>query len=115
VCCLHRCLSVFACLTACARCKTVFSKTPQTTRHHYRHHHQPLRSYIQAAGGALPAWRNKFAYPLMWNVSGSLHNHVVAWKVDLDVAGRSNSVNMHQIGVQKSETPGMGMPIWSYK
>jgi Cu2+-containing amine oxidase len=55
--------------------------------------------YIQAAGGFMPYWRNKFAYPLMYNVSGSLHNHLIAWKVDLDVAGRSNSVNMHTIGV----------------
>lgn len=44
--------------------------------------------------------RNRFAYPLMWNISGSLHNHVVSWKVDLDVVGRSNSVNMHAIGVR---------------
>ncbi|GBF94702.1 hypothetical protein Rsub_07585, partial [Raphidocelis subcapitata] len=54
--------------------------------------------YIQAAGGFMPYWRNKFGYHLMYNVSGSLHNHLIAWKVDLDVAGRSNSVNMHTIG-----------------
>ena len=72
-------------------------------------------SYIQAAGGFAPYWRNKFAYPLMYNVSGSIHNHLIAWKVDLDVLGTANTVNMHTVGVQKKEIPGLGMPIWNHR
>lgn len=71
--------------------------------------------YIQAAGGFQPYMRNKFAYPVMYNVSGSLHNHLIAWKIDFDIVGRQNSVNMHTIGVQKTTIPGLGMPIWNHK
>lgn len=59
----------------------------------------PPRRYIQAAGGFLPYMRNKFAYPLMYNISGSLHTHLMAWKVDMDILGTANSVNMHTVGV----------------
>ena len=51
----------------------------------------------------------------MWNVSGSLHNHLIAWKVDVDVLGTANSVNMHSVGVQRKEVPGLGMPIWNHR
>lgn len=71
--------------------------------------------YIQAAGGFRPYMRNKFAYPLMWNVSGSLHTHLIAWKVDMDILGTANSVNMHSIGLQKTTIPGFGMPVWNHK
>jgi Cu2+-containing amine oxidase len=56
--------------------------------------------YIQAAGGFRPYMRNKFGYPLMYNVSGSIHTHLIAWKVDMDILGTRNSINMHTIGVR---------------
>jgi len=51
----------------------------------------------------------------MWNVSGSLHNHLIAWKIDFDILGTANSVNMHTIGVQKTQIPGLGIPIWNHR
>lgn len=54
--------------------------------------------YVQSS-----TWRtgynNKFGYPLFWNVTGTVHTHMLAWKVDLDVEGTANSVNMHTLGV----------------
>jgi Cu2+-containing amine oxidase len=46
-------------------------------------------------------YRNNFGYPLMFNISGTLHTHVLAWKVDLDIAGTSNSVNIHHMKVRQ--------------
>lgn len=40
-----------------------------------------------------------FGYPLIWNVSGTLHTHVLGWKVDLDIGGPSNSINLHEMKV----------------
>ncbi|KIZ06096.1 hypothetical protein MNEG_1864 [Monoraphidium neglectum] len=71
--------------------------------------------YIQAAGGFRPYMRNKFGYPLMYNVSGSIHTHLIAWKVDMDILGTRNSINMHTIGLQKTTIPGLGLSVWNHK
>ncbi|KAI8472809.1 MAG: copper amine oxidase [Monoraphidium minutum] len=71
--------------------------------------------YIQAAGGFSPYMRGKFGYPLMHNISGSLHTHLMAWKVDFDILGTANSINMHEIGIQKTEVSGLGIPIWNHR
>jgi Copper amine oxidase, enzyme domain len=55
--------------------------------------------YVQAAA-FLPSYSNSFGYPLIYNISGTLHTHVLAWKVDLDVGGTSNSVNIHTMKVR---------------
>jgi hypothetical protein len=36
----------------------------------------------------------------MYNISGTLHTHVLAWKVDLDIGGTQNSVNIHHMKVR---------------
>jgi Cu2+-containing amine oxidase len=46
-----------------------------------------------------PGYSKSFGYPLIWNVSGTLHTHVLGWKVDLDIGGTSNSVNIHEMKV----------------
>jgi Cu2+-containing amine oxidase len=55
--------------------------------------------YVQAAA-FLPWYRKSFGYPLMYNISGTLHTHVIAWKVDLDIGGTANSVNIHNLKVR---------------
>jgi Cu2+-containing amine oxidase len=55
--------------------------------------------YVQAAAFQ-NYYRNNYGYPLMFNISGTLHTHVLAWKVDLDIAGTSNSVNIHHMKVR---------------
>jgi Cu2+-containing amine oxidase len=37
---------------------------------------------------------------LIYNVSGTLHTHVLGWKADLDIGGTSNSVNIHEMKVR---------------
>jgi Cu2+-containing amine oxidase len=51
-------------------------------------------------------YRNNFGYPLMFNISGTLHTHVLAWKVDLDIAGTSNSINIHHMKVCAADSAG---------
>lgn len=46
-----------------------------------------------------------FGYPLMYNISGTLHTHVLAWKADLDIAGTTNSINIHNMKVWHCPTP----------
>jgi hypothetical protein len=46
-----------------------------------------------------PSYARTFGYPLIWNVSGTLHTHVLGWKVDLDIGGTANSVNIHEMKV----------------
>jgi Cu2+-containing amine oxidase len=46
-----------------------------------------------------PNYPKTFGYPLIYNVSGTLHTHVLGWKADLDIGGTSNSVNIHEMKV----------------
>jgi hypothetical protein len=57
--------------------------------------------YVQATAFKAP-YRESFGYPLMYNISGTLHTHVLAWKVDLDIGGTQNSVNIHHMKVSHS-------------
>jgi Cu2+-containing amine oxidase len=60
--------------------------------------------YVQATAFKAP-YRESFGYPLMYNISGTLHTHVLAWKVDLDVGGTQNSVNIHHMKVRLTALP----------
>lgn len=46
-----------------------------------------------------PNYPRSFGYPLIYNVSGTLHTHVLGWKADLDIGGTANSVNIHEMKV----------------
>eukprot|EP00775_Hariotina_reticulata_P012327 gene12327-12462_t len=52
--------------------------------------------YVQAAA-FLPWYGQSFGYPMMNNISGTVHTHVLGWKVDLDIGGTVNSVNIHNL------------------
>jgi Cu2+-containing amine oxidase len=54
------------------------------------------------------AYRDNFGYPLMYNISGTLHTHVLAWKVDLDVGGTQNSVSIHHMKVRAEQLMAAG-------
>uniref|UniRef100_A0A383WJJ4 Amine oxidase n=1 Tax=Tetradesmus obliquus TaxID=3088 RepID=A0A383WJJ4_TETOB len=69
--------------------------------------------YVQAAAFQ-NSYRKNFGYPLMFNISGTLHTHVLAWKVDLDIAGTSNSVNIHHMKVGEADD-GAGGKIYINK
>lgn len=57
--------------------------------------------YVQATAFRANYPRS-FGYPLIYNVSGTLHTHVLGWKADLDIGGTSNSVNIHELKVGAS-------------
>jgi Cu2+-containing amine oxidase len=44
-------------------------------------------------------------------VGGTIHNHHLAWKVDLDIAGTANSVRIHEIKMGEADT-GFGGKAW---
>eukprot|EP00882_Tetradesmus_deserticola_P006545 GHRQ01006887.1.p1 GENE.GHRQ01006887.1~~GHRQ01006887.1.p1 ORF type:complete len:732 (+),score=281.45 GHRQ01006887.1:152-2347(+) len=69
--------------------------------------------YVQAAAFQ-SYYRNSYGYPLTFNISGTLHTHVLAWKVDLDIAGTSNSVNIHHMKVGEADD-GAGGTIYINK
>lgn len=56
--------------------------------------------YVQATAWR-PNYGRSFGYPLIYNVSGTLHTHVLGWKADLDIGGTSNSVNIHEMKVRQ--------------
>jgi Cu2+-containing amine oxidase len=48
-----------------------------------------------------PSWPNRLLllcllsyYVIRYDVSGTIHDHMLNWKVDLDIAGTSNSIRM---------------------
>lgn len=55
--------------------------------------------YVQATAFR-PNYPKTFGYPLIYNVSGTLHTHVLGWKADLDIGGTVNSVNIHEMKVR---------------
>uniref|UniRef100_A0A383VT45 Amine oxidase n=1 Tax=Tetradesmus obliquus TaxID=3088 RepID=A0A383VT45_TETOB len=69
--------------------------------------------YVQATAFKA-AYRDSFGYPLMYNISGTLHTHVLAWKVDLDIGGTQNSVNIHHMKVGEADD-GAGGKIYINK
>jgi len=54
---------------------------------------------------------NRFGYPLSYGVGGTIHNHHLAWKVDLDIAGTANSVRIHEVKMGEADT-GYGGKAW---
>jgi Cu2+-containing amine oxidase len=51
-----------------------------------------------------PSWPNRLLllcllsyYVIRYDVSGTIHDHMLNWKVDLDIAGTSNSIRMDNI------------------
>lgn len=44
---------------------------------------------------------------LLFLFAGTLHTHVLAWKVDLDIAGTQNSLNMLHFKVRGYLDPGL--------
>lgn len=66
--------------------------------------------YVQAAAFR-PGYRNNFGYPMTYNISGTLHTHVLAWKVDLDIAGQTNSVSLHNMKVTFMQEGFQGVDI----
>lgn len=58
--------------------------------------------YVQATAFK-SSYPRSFGYPLIWNVSGTLHTHVLGWKADLDIGGTSNSVNLHEMKVRQAD------------
>lgn len=71
------------------------------------------RRYVQAAAFQ-QGYRNTFGYPLTYNISGTLHTHVLGWKADLDIGGRSNSVNIHTMRVRPTETAAPRAGAWPH-
>ena len=49
---------------------------------------------------------NRYGHPLHYNVSGTIHDHMLHWKVDLDISGPSsprgsnNSVRLDEMKVE---------------
>ena len=66
--------------------------------------------YVQAnaQSGSYPA---RFGYPMNWGVGGTIHNHHLAWKVDLDIAGTQNSVRTHEIKMAQVRASGLGFRV----
>lgn len=58
--------------------------------------------YVQATAWR-PNYGRSFGYPLIYNVSGTLHTHVLGWKADLDIGGTANSVNIHEMKVGQAD------------
>eukprot|EP00775_Hariotina_reticulata_P009066 gene9066-9236_t len=60
---------------------------------------------------------NKYGYPFWYDNSGTIHDHQLHWKVDLDIAGTSNSVRMDKVLPRQHKPdnglPGSGLPWWS--
>jgi len=59
--------------------------------------------YIQASAQS-SSYPARFGYPMNWGVGGTIHNHHLSWKVDLDIAGTQNSVRTHEIRMAQVDT-----------
>lgn len=46
---------------------------------------------------------NTYAYPFWYNNSGTIHDHVLNWKVDMDVAGTANSIRMDRVVLERRD------------
>jgi hypothetical protein len=83
-----------------ARCRT--ASLPLLSNSACFHVAVAVNRYVQATAYRANYARS-FGYPLIWNVSGTLHTHVLGWKADLDIGGTSNSINIHEMKVRLSQ------------
>lgn len=60
-----------------------------------------------------PNYPARFGYPLTYGVGGTIHNHHLAWKVDLDIGGQTNSVNIHEVKMGQVNTGVPGGRAWA--
>jgi diamine oxidase len=67
--------------------------------------------YPQNAARDDPAEDPKYGFPSWRDTGGTLHAHVLGWKVDLDVAGNINSVEEHSIKVNATANRFLGGTI----
>ena len=59
--------------------------------------------YVQAAAWS-PSHGYRYGHPLHYNVSGTIHDHMLHWKVDLDIGrngDRNNSVRLDEIKIEE--------------
>ena len=78
--------------------ETKHSHAHTTTKKHKKN---KKNSYIQATYYQPNGINARYGYPTFYNISGTIHSHTLAWKVDLDVGGSAaNSVRLHKIGVE---------------
>lgn len=57
--------------------------------------------YVQSSRYNKPTDSHQYGYPLWHDTSGTIHDHLLHWKVDLDVGGVSNSVRFDQVVLQE--------------
>jgi Cu2+-containing amine oxidase len=68
--------------------------------------------YIQAAAWSARHHGTRWGHPLSPDVAGTIHDHLLHWKVDLDIggglrgAGSDNSVRLDEMKVEARQ--GMG-------
>uniref|UniRef100_A0A6T5TPM3 Amine oxidase n=1 Tax=Chlamydomonas chlamydogama TaxID=225041 RepID=A0A6T5TPM3_9CHLO len=48
---------------------------------------------------------SKYGYKFFYDVGGSVHDHIIQWKVDIEVNGTSNSVQLDEVKVEKVDYP----------
>eukprot|EP00879_Flechtneria_rotunda_P010440 GHRR01010916.1.p1 GENE.GHRR01010916.1~~GHRR01010916.1.p1 ORF type:complete len:338 (+),score=115.67 GHRR01010916.1:40-1014(+) len=74
--------------------------------------------YVQSAWYSRARHGYKYGYPYWRDNSGTIHDHSLNWKVDLDVAGASNSVRLDQVIAQEElqdDDLGLGTMPWYSK
>lgn len=59
--------------------------------------------YVQSSRYNAQKDGNQYAYPFWYDNSGTIHDHLLNWKVDIDVAGGNNSVRMDQVVLQQRD------------
>lgn len=59
--------------------------------------------YVQSARYNRAKDGNQFAYPYWHDNSGTIHDHLLNWKVDLDIVGTDNSIRMDQVVLQERD------------
>jgi Cu2+-containing amine oxidase len=53
-----------------------------------------------------PSHKYRYGHPMQYNISGTIHDHMLHWKVDLDIgrgtgaAGVNNSVRIDEMKVE---------------
>lgn len=60
-----------------------------------------------------PKYPSRFGYPVTFGIGGTIHTHQLAWKVDLDIAGVNNSVNIHEVKYGSFSDNGLGTLVAS--
>ena len=66
--------------------------------------------YPQAAVWS-PGHGHRYGHPMQYNVSGTIHDHMLHWKVDLDIgrapgaAGRKNRMRLDEVKTELTYDP----------